>query len=52
MRIILRPICWIKTFLRNWDNLNWYLDIAMVSGCDYRELENGDLICEVCGKKE
>jgi hypothetical protein len=45
----MKIICWIKTFWRNWDNLNWYLGITMVSGCDFEEQEDGSLKCKNCG---
>jgi len=53
MKILLRPICWIKTiywtlrriFAGNFDGI--YVD-----GYEYEEQKNGDLICRICGKIE
>lgn len=49
---IFRPICWIKTIIRTLERiLSGNLDGIYIDGCDYVEQENGELICEVCGKK-
>lgn len=49
MKILLRPICLIKTLWRTfWSVL--FTGFNM-DGHDYVEQENGDLICEICGKK-
>lgn len=54
LKEILRPICWIKTLWRTLERIihMGYTDGISVDGCDYVEQENGDLICEICGKKE
>jgi hypothetical protein len=49
-KILFRPICWVQTFLYNWDNINWYANIAMVSGHSFVEQKDGSLKCEICGK--
>jgi len=56
MKILLRPICWVKTLWRTIETTDWrqfpYCDMTEVDGCDYVEQENGELICEICGKKD
>ena len=50
MKIIFRPICWIKTIWHSINRPNFFMDFIIICGCDYIEQENGELICEVCGR--
>jgi hypothetical protein len=43
-------ICKIKTIWRTLGRPAFFLDYILIDGCDYIEQENGDLICEVCGR--
>lgn len=47
----LRIICWIKTIWRTINRSAFFSDFIYIDGCDFVEQENGDLICEICGKK-
>jgi hypothetical protein len=49
---ILRPICWIKTIWRSINRPDFWIDFILISGCDYIEQKNSDLICKICGNKE
>ena len=47
-----RLICWFKTIWRTINRIfAGCFDGIYVSGHDYVEKENGDLICVVCGNK-
>ncbi len=47
----MKIICCIKTIWRTVQRPAFWLDFTYISGHDYIEQENGDLICEVCGDK-
>ena len=54
MRIILRPVCWIKGY---WRTFNYFMEagfdfIAPISGHDYVSMDKFDIVlkCEVCNK--
>lgn len=44
-------ICKFKTIWRTLQRPEFFFDFIRIDGCDYIEKENGDLICEVCGRK-
>ena len=50
MRIVFRPVCWVKTVWRSLGRSEFVWDGILVDGCDFVEQENGDLVCEICGK--
>lgn len=49
---MLELICLIKTIWRTLPTFPWFMngEFVSISGHDYVEQENGDLVCEVCGK--
>lgn len=45
----MKIICILKTIWRTIKRPAFFQDFIPISGCDYVEQENGDLVCNNCG---
>lgn len=47
----MKIICLLKTIWRTIWRSGFYLDGVYISGHEYEEQSNGDLVCKFCGDK-